>query len=152
MNNVIFLRFLNKSDFPPGPWMQEPDVCYWYHSDLNCLALRDMSLGNWKSFVGVNESHLLYSKNLDEILRYPVMMDAYIDVHGGITSAGKLPNKYKEEASFLWWFGIDTSHGSDTIPLLKRDDTLPFTETSYKSFSFIRRETNKLASYIAKLK
>lgn len=157
MKNVIYIRFLNKKNFPPGKWKKEPDLCQWYHLGYNCLAIRDMSLGIWKSFVGVDETHPLYSKSLDDVLKVPPMMEAYIDVYGGICNIGKLPTKYKEEASTLWWLGLETSHGGDFMPLLKLDHisddvTQSLTEQSYKDLTFIRRETNKLASYISKVK
>ena len=38
--------------------------------------------------------------------------DVLVDVHGGITFAGKLKN----EPLDLWWFGWDAAHMGDYIP------------------------------------
>ena len=110
-----------------------------------------MTLGVWKSFVGVELDHPLYSKDLDGILEIHPMMDAYIYVYGGISVIGQLPTKYREESSGLWWFSIETSGGNDFMPLLQCQTSELDNNLLYKDFSFIRKETNKLADYISKV-
>lgn len=156
MNNVIFIEFYSKQNFPPGKWLSEPDLCVWEHG-LPCLAIRDMGMGIWKGFVAVKEGHPLFGKHIEEMLKQPVMMDVFLAVYGGLSGAGRLPAKYKEFAKDYWWIGIETSHGGDLMPLLKLDDSDPnmakmISTQTYKDFSFIRKETNKLAKLISKLK
>lgn len=156
MNNLIFIEFYSKQGFPPGKWLSEPDLCSWEHQ-LPCLAIRDMSMGCWKGFVGVDKSHPLYSKSIEDMLNEPVMRDIFISVYGGMSGAGRLPPKYKEFAKDYWWIGIETSHGGDLMPLLKLDNSDPnmaklISTQTYKDLRFIRKETNKLAKLIAKLK
>jgi hypothetical protein len=152
VNNVIFIEFFNKSNFPNGVWSREPDYCKWVHSDLLCLAIRDMSLGVWRGFVGVDNSHPLYAHSLENILEIPDMMTAFLAVYGGICSAGKLPARYKKDAKTLWWLGMETCHGGDYMPLIVPDDHAELSTQTYKDFFFIRRETNKLAEYVSKVK
>lgn len=114
-------------------------------------------MGVWKGFVAVDEGHLLYGKPVDEIIKHPAMMDAFLSVYGGFSGAGRLPVKYKEFAKNYWWIGIETSQGGDLMPLLKLDNSDPnmakmISTQTYKDFSFIRKETNKLAKLISKLK
>lgn len=157
MNNIIFLEFYNKDSFPPGKWLREPDLCKWYHDGLLCLAIRDMSLGVWKGFVGVDSSHSFYNKSLEQILSIPPMIEVFLSVYGGVCSAGRLPPRYKSDAKTLWWLGIETSHGGDFMPLLKLESTgtdmdKMLSNQTYKDFAFIRKETNKLASFVSRIK
>jgi hypothetical protein len=156
MSNVIFLEFFNKKSFPPGKWLSEPDLCHWNRYGMDCLAIRDMSLGVWKGFVGVNQKHSFYSKKIEEVLKMEETMEIFFSVYGGITSAGRLPPKYKDYAHNLWWIGIETSHGADFMPLLKLDMENPdmakmLSHQTYKDFSFIRRETNKLSKCLSRI-
>ena len=155
MNNVIFIEFYNKQNFPPGKWLSEPDLCSWDHK-LPCLAIRDMAMGVWKGFVGVDEDHPYWNTSIDDLLKLPEAMEIFFAVYGGLSGAGRLPTKYKEFAKSLWWIGIETTHGGDLMPLLKLDgndpDAAKLTSTqTYKDLRFIRRETNKLASLLAKI-
>lgn len=167
MNNVIFLEYYSKRGFPPGKWCYEPDFCKWYHGGLPCLAIRDMSLGVWPGFVGVDSSHFCYSKSMEDILKKPEMAEAFLSVYGGICTAGRLPSKYNsigkffqdKSISFLfyWWLGVETSHGGDFVPLLKLESAGPDMDKmlgaqTYKDFSFIRKETNKLALFVSRIK
>lgn len=124
---------------------------------MPCLAIRDMGMGVWKGFVAVDKDHFLYGKTIEEMLTEPVMRDIFIAVYGGLSGAGRLPAKYKEFAKDYWWIGIETAHGGDLMPLLKIDNSDPnmaklISTQTYKDFSFIRKETNKLAKLISKLK
>ena len=156
MNNVIFIEFYNKKNFPPGKWLGEPDLCYWDHK-LPCLAVRDMGMGIWKGFVAVDEQHLFYEKRLEDLLKMPEALEIFQVVYGGICATGRLPPKFKEFAKNYWWIGIETSHGGDLMPLLKLDvseaEMAKFqSNQTYKDLKFIRSETNKLANYLFKIK
>lgn len=156
MNNVIFIEFYNKNNFPPGKWSSEPDLCYW-ENILPCLAIRDMAMGIWKGFVAIDEAHPLYGKPIDELILLPEVIEISTEVYGGISSAGRFPPKYKEFGKNYWWVGIETSNGADLMPLLKWDNGDPnmakMTSTqTYKDLRFIRKEINKLAKYVSKIK
>lgn len=151
MHNVIFLEFFNKKSFPPGEWHKEPDLSRWIHNGMDCLAIRDMSLGVWRGFVGVDKQHFFYKKSIENVLSTEVGMDLLFDIEGRLCSAGRLPFRYKEYTSNLWWVGIDTAQGNDYMPLLKLDDMTVASQQTYKNFSFIRQKTNKLAKLLSKI-
>lgn len=156
MSNIISLEFFDKKKFPPGKWLSEPDLCHWDYGDVSCLALRDMSLGTWKGYVGVNNQHYFYGQTLEELLKQEEVLKIFFSVHGGICNAGRLPLKYKKYGSKLWWVGIETSYGGDYMPLLKLDienhDMVKMVSNqTYKDFSFIRREINILAKCLTKI-
>jgi hypothetical protein len=157
VSNVIFIEFYNKKNFPPGKWLREPDLCSWDQYDLPCLAIRDMSIGIWKGFVGLSEEHLFYNKGIDELLKSHELLEFFFSIHGGVCNAGRLPLKYKDHAKNFWWVGMETSHGNDLMPLLKldlaeADMSRIQTNQTYKDLLFIRKETNKLAKYLSKVK
>lgn len=115
-----------------------------------------MSLGIWKGFVGLPTGHPLFGKSIEELLNTPQIMDAFFHVYGGICSAGHLPDRYEEDAKKLWWIGCETSHGGDLFPLLKQENNpemdILLSGQTYKDLSFIRKETNKLALFISRIK
>jgi hypothetical protein len=116
-----------------------------------------MSIGIWKGFVGVPDNHLFYDKNIDELLLHQELLDFFFSIHGGVCSAGRLPAKYKEYTKNLWWVGMETSHGNDLMPLLKldlieADMSKMLSNQTYKDLSFIRKEINKMAKYLSKVK
>lgn len=157
MSNVIFIEFYDKKHFPPGKWLSEPDLCSWERYDSPCLALRDMSTGIWKGFVGLTEEHSFYEQSISDLLKNPDLMEIFFSVYGGISGAGRLPAKFKEFAKNYWWLGIETSHGADLMPLLKMEGADPevaklMSAQTYKDLPFIRRETNRLARYLSKIK
>lgn len=156
MNNVIFIEFYDKKNFPPGKWLKEPDLCCW-ERELPCLAIRDMGMGVWKGFVGIEDSHPFFGKSIEELLKLPGVLDIFRGVHGGLCGAGRLPPKYKEFAKSYWWIGIETCQGDDLMPLLKLENINPdmakmLSNRSYKDLRFIRKEINKLAKYVSTFK
>lgn len=156
MSNIITIEFFDKKDFPPGKWMSEPDLCFWYR-ELPCLAVRDMSMGIWKGFVGLEEGHPLYEKTMDYIITIPQALDLFRSVHGGLTGAGRLSTKYQSFAKNCWWIGLECSQGDDLMPLVQLDRASSemakvIANQTYKDLHFIRRETNKLVKQLIKLK
>jgi hypothetical protein len=156
MSKVIFLEFYDKENFPPGKWLREPDFCYW-EKKLPCIAVRDMGMGIWKGFVGVDDKHPFYGKGVDELLKISEAVEVFFSVYGGLSGAGRLPAKFKEYAKNYWWIGIETSHGGDLMPLFKLEANDPdmarmLSNQTYKDFKFIRKEINKLASCLSKIK
>jgi hypothetical protein len=157
VSNVITIEFFSKKDFPPGIWLKEPDLCFWYYDGLPCLAVRDMSMGIWKGFVGLDIEHSLYEKTIDHITQIPEALDLFRAAYGGLSGAGKLSPKYQNYAKNCWWIGIETTQGSDLMPLLKLDQSdndmsKLLSNQSYKDLHFIRRATNKLAKQLLIIK
>lgn len=97
--------------------------------------------------------------------------DALIDVHGGLTYGGPMPEVLGPRDMEAWGFGFDTGHAGDLMPLmeatlkavylLKKNGAAewaahqrimkqgPLGET-YKTMSYVRQETKRLAEQLAK--
>lgn len=155
VNNVVYIEFLNKKNFPPGHWMAEPDLCQWENYGLVCLTIRDMKLGMWRGFVALTQDHIGFGKPLEELILEPWGLN--LQVHGGVSVSGKLPSKYKDFNKDKWWIGFECGHGEDLLPLVKLDSNDPIDASimdnqSYKDIHFVRRETNRLAKQLAKVK
>lgn len=154
-SNVVYIEFLSKKNFPPGDWMKEPDYVQWEQKGLLCLALRDMKLGMWRGFVALPNTHKYHGKTLENILEEELF--EHLDVHGGISVAGKLPAKYKELNRGNWWMGFECALGGDLLPLAKLDPNDPLQasvmeQQIYKDIHFVRREVNHLARQLAKVR
>jgi hypothetical protein len=151
MDNIVFIEFYNKERFPKGKWSSEPDVSRWFMHGMPCLAIRDMSIGTWKGFVGIDISHPFHAQDVPDLLNINAAIEIFLSVHGGICTSGALPAKYNEFNQNFWWIGIDTSHGGDFLPFLAGETNIQGNQ-SYKDFKFIRTETNKLAKHLLRIK
>jgi hypothetical protein len=153
MDNIIYIEFLNKSHLPPGEWWREPDYCEWTFRDYKCLAVRDMTLGNWVGFVGVSTDHPTFGKSL----KTGTVDEGWcltLSVHGGISFLGKLPIKFKDLNKGRWWFGFECSQGTDILPVMMvaEPNTVISPTQSYKNLIFVRSEANKLVKQLVALK
>lgn len=154
-DNVVFIEFYNKKNFPPGAWMREPDFCKWKSCGLECVAIRDMRLGMWRGFVGLSKDHPGFSKSFLDMINEGWGLG--LNVHGGIALTGKLPIKYKDLNKNIWWIGFECTQGEDLMPLVTIDKTEPLmvqiaSMQKYRDISFIRKETNQLAKQLIKIK
>ncbi len=146
--NIVFIEFYSKKHFPPGVWMSEPDLCRWESNGFVCLALRDMSLGMWRAYVKLTSEHPAYGKDFHHLLNENLI--THINIHGGLSTIGKLPKKFIEYNKDAWWIGFECTQGEDYLPLLAHDES--YGEQTYKTLQFVRRETNYLARQLSKIK
>jgi hypothetical protein len=154
MSNVIDIEFLSKKGWPEGPWLHEPDVCAWEHK-LPCLAIRDMSLGIWRGFVGLSEGHPFYGKIIEDLVRMPQATELFLSTYGGLNQCGRLAPEHNNFGPQYWWIGLATIGGGDLVPLLQPDEGTAAAKVlahqTYKGFSFVRKEVNKLANSLVKI-
>jgi len=116
-----FPEEMDRSDWPPGPWDNEPDKKQWQDREtgLPCLIVRN-SWGALCGYVGVPKSHPDHGKDWEAI---------NVSVHGGVTFTGSCrPStrgdpEYaichtvpKDEDDNVWWIGFDCSHYGDAYP------------------------------------
>ncbi len=131
---------LDKSKYPAGPWMDEPDKAQWVDAEtgLDCLIVRANGLGHLCGYVGLPESHPLFGKD------YKVP-DA--SVHGGLTFADKcheggrichVPEPGRPE--HVWWFGFDCAHLGDVSPTYRLHS-----HDTYRDFQYVKEECESLA-------
>jgi len=140
--------YLDKSEFGPGPWDNEPDKVQWpdRQTGLPCLAVRHQTLGNWCGYVGVAESHPYFRKDYDDEL-------VDIKAHGGLTFSGLCAHDDKEhgichnpapgEPDRVWWFGFDCAHAYDYAPGLAT--TIKWHEDVYRDLAYVQRECASIA-------
>jgi hypothetical protein len=126
---------IDKSDWDPGPWQDEPDKIHWVDpaTDLDCLMVRG-PVGAWCGYVAVTEDHpwfnVGYSSctiDCDDDYCYKHAPEGQIEVHGGLTYSNfcqetndpaegichvPLPGRPDR----VWWFGFDCAHAGDLGP------------------------------------
>lgn len=144
----------DKSDWAPGPWRNEPDKVQWRDKKtaFACLAVRNTVSGAWCGYVGVEPAHPLYGKFYSKI---------DVDVHGGLTFAGKCMAHGRichvvepGEPDDVWWLGFDCGHCLDVMPginatLLKLGGhPLDFPGSSYKTLKYVKSEVRRLAAQL----
>lgn len=135
---------MDKTEFGPGPWQDEPDRVEFEHAGLPCLLKRG-PMGVWCGYAAVPPGHPLHGCSLD----------APVDVHGGLTWAsacqGEICHAPKPgEPDDVWWFGFDCGHGGDFLP--KLDTMFPEHKSvwgSYKDQAYATAETKRLAEQLA---
>jgi hypothetical protein len=134
-----------KSEWPPGPWLDEPDRCDWIDETTRylCIVNRHWAYGTWVGYVGIPEKHPCARRDINTDL---------FRVHGGITYVGDFlmldPNP---EGGF--WFGFDCAHSghADYGPFLPdmlgdlRADYPDWPKPTYKTFEFARDQCRYLA-------
>lgn len=78
---TIEYRTIDKSEWGPGEWQDEPDKKQWRDeaTGLPCLIVRNGS-GALCGYVGVPRNHVYYGSDYDKV---------DVEVHGGLTFAGK---------------------------------------------------------------
>jgi hypothetical protein len=148
---------IDKSQWPAGPWQDEPDKIQWMDeaTRLPCLIVRGPS-GALCGYVGVAEGHRYFGASHEEV---PV------EVHGGLTFSGvcqppcicHLPGEV--EADHVHWLGFDCAHSRDVSPGFMhvlghvRDLMLcPWTASGYAEYrdvQYVKAEVAKLAAQLA---
>lgn len=131
----------------PGPWQDEPDEVVWFHEGLPCFITRN-GFGNWRGYVGVDESHPYYGHD-DET-------EIELNVHGGVTFASRCDFRGAYFASELnehgdlFWIGFDCQHYNDLSPLWSEHPANP--NAVYRDLEYVVAETNRLAEQLSQSK
>lgn len=129
-------KVFDRTDWPPGPWVDEPDKANWTDpaTGLPCLAQRVAYTGIWCGYVGIPEGHPFHSERGRGLV-----------VHGDVTYRGyslDLPFELKE----WWWLGFDCGHYGDHQPL----NNYTFGEGSlYRDLAYVREQCALLARQLA---
>jgi hypothetical protein len=104
-------RYIDKSDWGPGPWQEEPDRIEWRSHGLPCLIVRQKHHGALCGYVGVPEGHPCFGAE-----GFSGEPD-YLDVHGGITfgaprvAGSKICHVAQPgEPEHVYWLGFDCAH------------------------------------------
>lgn len=151
---------LDRSQWARGEWDGEPDKMQWTDdaTGLPCLIVRHDRMGFLCGYVGVSEGHPAYGKGYS---------DVDVNVHGGLTFAGKCRPGDTEargichvpgpgEPDHVWWLGFDCAHSGDYEPYkAKLAETKAIFARhgfeSYRTVGYVRRECADLARQLADL-
>ena len=103
-------RTIDRTDWPPGPWDDEPDRLEWTDeaTGLPCLIRRTRA-GFLCGYVGVGEDHPFYGLDMSAVRD----RDDCPDVHRGVTWGDRRPDNLPGD---LWWIGFDCGHDGDESP------------------------------------
>jgi hypothetical protein len=144
---------IDKSDWGPGPWQDEPDRVKWVCEGFNCLILRVEGLGHLCGYVEIPPRHPWYRSAPD---------DFTILCHGGITyDCSERPGSGLE--SGFRWVGFDAAHARDFAPgsdaRLRRIDPnhvsrfghpTGWGETvEYRTIEYMKRECERVVAQLA---
>jgi hypothetical protein len=135
------------------PWLNEGDEPRRFtHAGLDCLVMRG-PLGQWNGYVRVDSNHPFFGWSYNnnpsgDWLNNP---ECLITIHGGLTYAGGVPGVHpdKHTDDHLWWFGFDTAHATDIVPLVDHYPLATFPDAYYKDLDWVVNETKRLADQLA---
>lgn len=135
---------MDKTEFGPGPWQDEPDRVEFEHAGLPCLMKRSTS-GVWCGYAAVPPGHPLHGRG------YGV---PDVNVHGGLTYAsacqGEICHVPKPgEPDDVWWYGFDCAHAGDLLPAYGRDYPRLSEFGTYRNQRWVEAETKYLAEQLA---
>lgn len=135
------------------PWETEPNFVENEIDGYHVIVWRNPS-GCLNGYVGVTREHPLFACS------YEGKRLRRISVHGGLTFSDK--NNTKGFKNKYWYFGFDTSHAFDLIPLMeemrnKYPVLQPFTLSefsrvdTYRDFQYVSEEVNGLMMQLKKI-
>lgn len=163
---------VDKGEWGPGPWQDEPDKVQWIDeaTGLDCLIHRGPS-GSLCGYVGVPEGHPLHGIDYSQCSLPEPCGETWcehspmgkIDVHGGLTFADSCADGPNEAVGVchipedgrpdhVWWFGFDCAHAWDISPAstargMAIDPGLftPGPDETYRDRVYVEREIASLA-------
>ncbi len=135
-------HFVDKSQFPSGPWNNEPDKVQWPDktTGLPCLAVRNHA-GAWCGYVGVDPSHPCFGVDYNSIPQD-------LNCHGGLTFSDQCSGEehgichvVENEEDRVWWLGFDCNHSFDLAPAYARDRA----RGQYRDLAYVQEQCAQLA-------
>lgn len=135
-------NLIDKSGWPLGPWLEEPDRVQWQYRGYSCLIVRSEVSGALCGYVGVAEGHPWYGKDYEDL--------PDVEVHGGLTySRFRTENpQNSEQEKALWWLGFDCAHSGDYLPGMAHVTVLlaewTMMDSGYMDLEAVRWETEFL--------
>jgi hypothetical protein len=136
---------IEKSEWGPGSWQEEPDELDWVDeaTGYKCLIKRHWT-GCLNGYVGLSEGHPMYGKrygdriplddapslplNADSLGGIPLLLElmhdelhgadglAAIDVVFQVHGSVTFTDFWEDQDNGLWYFGFDTGHCDDYQP------------------------------------
>jgi hypothetical protein len=160
-------HYVDKSDWRPGPWIDEPDRVGWRAHGMPCLIVRG-PLGALCGYVGLPPSHPMHGRGYDDVRRAD---GEWPEVHGGLTYSERCqepPGKICHvpaagEADDVHWLGFDCAHAGDYTDMKHAEGSdfarymaaagvalrSPGDLDQYRDLDYVRREVESLAAQMA---
>ncbi len=146
-------KTIDRSQWPDGPWMNEPDKKQWLDeaTGLPCLAVRNRT--NWCGYVGISKNHPLFEKHYGDI-------EPYLEVHGGLTFSDHCAGNAEEgryichlveagEDDHVWWLGFDCAHSGDMWDFTRDFPSLHYHEwEQYRTLGYVEGQCRDLAQQL----
>jgi len=128
------------------PWENEPDFEEWVHkgTGYRCRVMRNESTLSLCGYVAVPIGNKLRG------MSYQDAKEVGVHGHGGLTFGDKMDRRK--------WFGFDCAHSGDLVPMFHirqilsgyPTDIAQLTKGVYRTFDWVKQETEKLAYSIMK--
>jgi hypothetical protein len=160
-------RTVDKTEWGPGPWQDEPDKAQWIDpaTGLDCLLVRNGG-GALCGYVGLPPEHPWHGKDYGQCLTrcgddfcYEHSPGSAVCVHGGLTFSAGCANTDDESRHIchvplpgrphdVWWFGFDCAHSGDESPAYARYG-VSIMSGEYRDVEYVRGECADLARQLA---
>ena len=140
------MKILNKEEYK-NIVKEEGDYMEFEYFGFPCVIKRIEGSGHWCGYVGVpkhsrlNEKNYYYSSGSELGLSKLEEAINNIDVHGGLTFAGKLKEK---EGDSTYYFGFDCAHSGDLVEYYF-DYPKFLSNIFYRNKDYVIEECKKLA-------
>ncbi len=131
---------MDKTNWPPGIWIYEPDYLEWTDERYTCIIKRVGSTLEGYVGIPINHPYLMIEDDDDSLHHYHYDLD----VHGGITRA-----KYNEDRT-VYFLGFDCGHLSDFIPYLEDGHRSFGRPQDYRNIEYVKNEIYHLINQLNK--
>ena len=164
---IYTLYYIDKTDWPDGPWKLEPDKMLWVDDETGyeCLIKRIRNISHLCAYVGITKEHPLFGTSLLQFRR-DEKLEKFFDVHGKITMSypgkvfsdepgpddkiGRSVIEGRVHPTDIWWIGIDFVQNDDIIPIIADDPNDNNGERIYRDIGYVSKEITKLAQLLKK--
>ncbi|PNX48695.1 MAG: hypothetical protein BV459_01855 [Thermoplasmata archaeon M11B2D] len=131
-------------------WEKEPSVAKFIdkQTGFRCMILRNPTLKHLCGYVAVDAKSPLCG------IEYSANIFRDIDVHGGLTFAGKITIECSNDN--LYWFGFDAAHVGDITPFiyehsLTSSDYVIQKGCEYRNMEYMEKQCKKLAKQLKEI-
>lgn len=146
---LVEKKALDKTDWPEGPWKEEPDLKGWLDgaTSLPCFIRRSEFEGYFCGYIGIPKNHPLHSISYNEI-------NKLINFKCKLNFSSLFGDKFYENphssclSNDLWWVGFSCDSYKDFSPL-----KYTFSEpdiSAYKDVKFLEKQCAEIAAKLVK--
>lgn len=144
---------VDKTGWPYGPWMNEPDFMTWVDegTGFTCIITRDPEFGYLNGYVAIPEGHPFHQEH------YSRIPDEYHEIHGDLTFSD-WSRRFHNLSSKVWLLGFDCNGSHDYAPGINRmPNAMSFASPlrthmdQYKNLEYVKLECLNLAYLLSRV-